>query len=83
MHNATVEDMTIEPLTTQNLFFMAPTKAGAKVGQNPARAWTSYSRWPLEFACAWTSSLASPAPASEAMLGKTKPSQAGDWALTS
>ena len=34
VHNATVEDITVEAFTTQNLFFMAPTKAGANVSHD-------------------------------------------------
>jgi hypothetical protein len=32
--NATVEDVTVEPYTVQNLFFMAPTRAGARVSRD-------------------------------------------------
>eukprot|EP01043_Picozoa_sp_COSAG02_P051710 COSAG02_NODE_5477_length_4292_cov_13.353685_4_plen_486_part_00 len=34
VRNATVEDVTVEAWTTQNMFFMAPTKAGARVSQD-------------------------------------------------
>jgi len=34
VRNATVEDVTVEPYTTQNMFFMAPTPAGARVSQD-------------------------------------------------
>jgi hypothetical protein len=32
--NATVEDISIEPFTTQNMFFMAPNQAGARVSRD-------------------------------------------------
>lgn len=32
--NATVEDVTVEGYTTQNMFFMAPTRAGARVSRD-------------------------------------------------
>ena len=34
VHNATVEDVTVEGYTTQNMFFMAPTRAGARVSSD-------------------------------------------------
>ena len=34
MSNATVEDVTVEGFTTQNMFFMAPTRAGARVSRD-------------------------------------------------
>ena len=32
--NATVDDVTVEAMTTQNMFFMAPTRAGARVSRD-------------------------------------------------
>jgi hypothetical protein len=34
IQNATIEDITVEAFTTQNLFFMAPTKAGGRVSRD-------------------------------------------------
>ena len=34
VRNATVEDITVEPYTTQNLFYMPPTQAGARVSRD-------------------------------------------------
>lgn len=46
VRNATVEDVTVEPFTTQNLFFMAPTKQGARVSSHvTARNLRSNGTW--------------------------------------